>query len=313
MADEEKVTVVAPASEEQVQEERPKSEKKSKEKTPKSPKSSKRSKDKKSDTDAVPEAGHAAEEKTGEKVTEEEEQPKEEKPVAESTEPSSPKDERVETTETGKKDKKNKKDDKKEKKETTNKEEAAAPSEEKPVAPSVASRGRSNSKNVMKTAQQLEEEADTADTIRIWHHPGNVRSSRVLWLLKELEGSVAEHLKVSIQASHKEKREGFAAINPSGEVPTLRFGNPGWSLFEPGTPPHKTHTYTNTHPNLPIRGGCILLFVLASMALSSKFAIVLTIFALMLSLAPYHFLIFRSHVPVPSFGARRRLVPFNLD
>jgi len=240
-SEEEKIVPPAAApAETPAEEEKPKSDKKVKEKAPKSPKSGK--KPKKFETDAAPEAGTAAEEKHEEKNGVEEEKPAvvaEEKPAAE---PASPKDDK-EAADAAKKDKKDKKD-KKEKKDSPKEEVAAAPVEdkkegEKAAAPAV--RGRSNSKSVLKTSQQIEEEADTAESIRIWHHPGNVRSSRVLWLLKEMEGTVAEHLKVSIQL-HKDKREAFTAINPTGDVPTLRFGNPGFCLFEPGT--HSAHTYT---------------------------------------------------------------------
>lgn len=234
-AEEEKVAPVAVAAEEpvQVEQEKPKSEKK---KTPKSPKGPKKSAEKKVEADVAPEAAATAEEKHTEKNGVEEEKaavPAEEKPA----EAPVVADEKVETTDTPKKEKKDKK--------KVKEDASAAPGvdaekkekekEKEQAAPTVSSRGRSNSKAALKSAQQLEEEADNTETIRLWHQTGNVRSSRVLWLLKELEGTVAEHLKVTNQTSHKDKRETIAAVNPTGEVPTLRFGNPGFSLFEPGT------------------------------------------------------------------------------
>jgi hypothetical protein len=249
MSDEDKTTTLAAAPVEEVNtaatsvavaEEKPKSEKKSKDKAPKSPKTPKKNKEKKAEADAAPDAGHAAEEKPVE-----EEKAQEEKPVEAAV---AAKEDKVEVPKEDKKEKKDK--EKKEKKEKAPKEEAApAVVEEKKEekkeekSGSVSARGRSNSKVTLKTPQQIEEEQDTAETIRLWHQNGNVRSSRVLWLLKEIGGVVAEHLKVSLQTSHKEKREGFAALNPTGEAPTLRFGKHDeatFSLFEPGT--SQTHT-----------------------------------------------------------------------
>lgn len=232
-AEEEKVAPVAVVSEEPTQvDEKPKSEKKVKEKTPKSPKASKKTAEKKTEAEAGVDAPSPAEEKHIEKNGIEEEKVTADKPadvVVVATE------EKVEPAEVPKKEKKEKKDKKA-------KEEAAAPAateekkdEKKPEQAAAPVRGRSNSKALLKTAAQIEEEADTAETIRLWHQPGNVRSSRILWLLKELEGTVVEHLKVSTVTSHKDKRDAIVAVNPTGEVPTLRFGNPGFSLFEPGT------------------------------------------------------------------------------
>ena len=230
-AEEEKVAPVAVVAEEPVQvDEKPKSEKKVKEKTPKSPKAPKKSAEKKPDHDTGVDAPPAAEEKLVEKNLVEEEKVTVEKP----SESAAVADEKVEAAEAPKKDKK-------EKKEKKAKEDAATPvaddkkEEKKPEQAAAPVRGRSNSKALLKTTQQLEEEADTAETIRLWHQPGNVRSGRILWLLKELEGTVVEHLKVTAVSSHKDKRDAIVAVNPTGEVPTLRFGNPGFSLFEPGT------------------------------------------------------------------------------
>lgn len=76
--------------------------------------------------------------------------------------------------------------------------------------------------------------ADEEDTIRLWCMPGEP-SSRILWLIEEIGGDIAEHLKLTIVRSHKDLKGHFVEeINPNKSTPTIRFGSKGPILWENG-------------------------------------------------------------------------------
>lgn len=82
---------------------------------------------------------------------------------------------------------------------------------------------------------EIEEKEDGPEILRLWHYQSSNRSGRILWLIKEL--GINENFKLSVLSSPKDKREYYAEMNPTMEVPTLRHGNPGLVLFEPGSYP----------------------------------------------------------------------------
>lgn len=86
-----------------------------------------------------------------------------------------------------------------------------------------------------RSKQKTSKVEDDDETIRFWHIPGSP-SSRILWLIGELDSELFDQVKITILKNAKDIKHWFPKENsPVHSVPVLRFGGQAEPIWESGS------------------------------------------------------------------------------